>query len=74
MKQQLRGRDGKQLCYLTSVIVSSAVNRSQSRDAFVTQTAATAMSESKSNETSKGVVSGDRLVPRLCTFPAPKAT
>lgn len=73
MKQQLRGRDGKQLCYLTSVIVSSAVNRSQSRDAFVTPTAAMAMSELKSSAASKGVVSGDRLLPRLCTFPAPKA-
>jgi hypothetical protein len=33
-----------------------------------------AMSESKSIAASKGVVSGDRFVPRLCIAPLPKAS
>lgn len=72
MKQQLRGQDGKQLCYLTSVIVSSAVSRSQSRDAFVTPTVATA-TNSRSASGNGRDVSGER-VPRLCIAPLPKAS
>ena len=73
MKQQLRGQDGKQLCYLTSVIVSSAVNRSQSRDAFVTPTAAMTTNSRSANANGKDASNGER-VPRLCIAPFPKAS
>lgn len=71
--QRSKPHAGKQLCYLTSVAAISVEVTCRSRNGFATPIVAMASSMNRDKSSAKVAVNDDRLVPRLCTFPAPKA-